>query len=87
MGRFGIGVGSERAPASGDPGVGSVLCIGRHEFPKRAELAVAAAHLLPHLSFTVVGSGGRLAWARSMKRGRTACIWASSRWPPPTSPG
>jgi glycosyltransferase involved in cell wall biosynthesis len=61
----GIGVGSERA-ADGDPGTGPVLCIGRHEFPKRAELAVAAAHLLPHLRFTVVGSGGRMAWARSI---------------------
>jgi glycosyltransferase involved in cell wall biosynthesis len=58
-------VGSERA-ADGDPGTGSVLCIGRHEFPKRAELAVAAAHLLPHLRFTVVGSGGRMAWARHL---------------------
>ena len=62
----GIGVGSESAATSGPPGTGSVLCIGRHEFPKRAELAVAAAHLLPHLQFTVVGSGGRLAWARSI---------------------
>ena len=40
--------------------------IGRHEFPKRAELAVAAAHLLPHRRFILVGSGGRLAWARSI---------------------
>lgn len=62
----GIGVGSEQAATSGPPGTGSVLCIGRHEFPKRAELAVAAAHLLPHLQFTVVGSGGRMAWARSI---------------------
>ncbi|MEZ5177932.1 MAG: hypothetical protein R2746_06505 [Acidimicrobiales bacterium] len=34
--------------------------------PQGAELAVAAAHLLPHLSFTVVGSGGRMAWARAL---------------------
>ena len=62
----GVGVGSETNATSGPPGTGSVLCIGRHEFPKRAELAVAAAHLLPHLRFTLVGSGGRLAWARSI---------------------
>lgn len=69
----GVGVGDDaHAAASGEPGTGSVLCIGRHEFPKRAELAVAAAHLLPHLSFTVVGSGGRMAWAAALDARLTA---------------
>ncbi|MGI8754529.1 MAG: glycosyltransferase family 4 protein [Acidimicrobiales bacterium] len=58
------------ATASGDetapPGTGAVLSVGRHEFPKRTELAVAAAHLLPHLRFALVGTGGREAWARSL---------------------
>ncbi len=62
----GVGVGDERAPDPGPPGTGPIAVIGRHEFPKRAELAVAAAHLLPHRRFTLVGSGGRLAWARSI---------------------
>ncbi len=62
----GVGVGAEDAPDPGPPGTGAVAVIGRHEFPKRAELAVAAAHLLPHRRFTLVGSGGRLGWARSI---------------------
>ena len=62
----GIGVGDETTGDASPPGTGSVLCVGRHEFPKRAELVVAAAHLLPHQQFTVVGSGGRMAWARSL---------------------
>ncbi|MEO6988199.1 MAG: glycosyltransferase family 4 protein [Aquihabitans sp.] len=62
----GIGVGGETPAGSSPPGTGPVLCVGRHEFPKRAELVVAAAHLLPQQRFTVVGSGGRMAWARSL---------------------
>jgi glycosyltransferase involved in cell wall biosynthesis len=45
---------------------GPVLTVGRHEFPKRTELVVAAAHLLPHRRFDVVGTGGREAWARQL---------------------
>ena len=62
----GIGVGDELEGDTSLPGTGPVLCVGRHEFPKRAELVVTAAHLLPHQRFTVVGSGGRMAWARSL---------------------
>ncbi|MCU1357170.1 MAG: glycosyl transferase, group 1 [Acidimicrobiales bacterium] len=51
---------------TGPPGGGSVLSVGRHEFPKRTELVVAAAHLLPHQPFALVGTGGRESWARSL---------------------
>ncbi len=53
------------APSPGSP-AGPVLSVGRHEFPKRTELVVAAAHLLPHLDFSLVGTGGRVAWARAL---------------------
>ena len=45
---------------------GAVLSVGRHEFPKRTELVVAAAHLLPEQPFALVGTGGREAWARAL---------------------
>ncbi len=41
-------------------GDGAVLCIGRLEWPKRAELVVAAGHLLQRET-VILGSGGRLA--------------------------
>jgi glycosyltransferase involved in cell wall biosynthesis len=49
-----------------EAGAGAVLCVGRHEFPKRTELVVAAAHLVPHLDVSIVGTGGREAWARAL---------------------
>lgn len=61
----GLIVGDERPPAPG-PGTGAVLSVGRHEFPKRTELVVAAAHLLPHLEVALVGTGGREAWAKAL---------------------
>ena len=45
---------------------GPILSVGRHEFPKRTELVVAAAHLLPHLEVSLVGTGGRVDWARAL---------------------
>ncbi|MCB0972521.1 MAG: glycosyltransferase family 4 protein, partial [Acidimicrobiales bacterium] len=51
---------------AGRPAAGAVLSVGRHEFPKRTELVVAAAHLLPDQSFALVGTGGREAWARAL---------------------
>lgn len=62
----GIGVGHEVDRDATPPGRGPVLCVGRHEFPKRTELAVAAAHLLDDIDVTCIGVGGRLAWARSL---------------------
>jgi glycosyltransferase involved in cell wall biosynthesis len=61
----GLIVGDERPPATG-PGTGAVLSVGRHEFPKRTELVVAAAHLLPDIEVALVGTGGREAWARAL---------------------
>jgi glycosyltransferase involved in cell wall biosynthesis len=48
------------------PGTGAVLNVGRQEFTKRTELAVAAAHLLPERELAVVGYGGRNAWAKAV---------------------
>ncbi|MGN6695642.1 MAG: glycosyltransferase family 4 protein, partial [Aquihabitans sp.] len=61
----GLIVGDERPPATG-PGTGAVLSVGRHEFPKRTELVVAAAHLLPDVPVALVGTGGREAWAKAL---------------------
>lgn len=64
VGRTG-GPGAQPPTASG-PGSGAVLCVGRHEFPKRTELVVAAAHLLGDRRVAIVGTGGREAWARAL---------------------
>ncbi|MEX2292749.1 MAG: glycosyltransferase family 4 protein [Acidimicrobiales bacterium] len=39
---------------------GPVVCVSRHEWPKRTELVVAAAHLLPDVPVEILGGGGRL---------------------------
>lgn len=62
----GVGIGDEVSRDVRPTGTGPVLCVGRHEFPKRAELVVAAAHLLRQQRFSIVGSGGRMPWARSL---------------------
>lgn len=62
----GLIVGDEHPPAPPAAPTGAVLSVGRHEFPKRTELVVAAAHLLPNLDVSLVGTGGRVAWARSL---------------------
>ncbi len=72
----GVGVGDEaligidptgrRTGPAASSSAGTVLCVGRHEFPKRTELAVHAAHHLPGTQFTLVGTGGREAWARAV---------------------
>ncbi len=65
----GIGSGSDTTDsATGETATGAVLCVGRHEFPKRTELVVQAAHLLPGTPFSLVGTGGREAWARRLDR-------------------
>ena len=61
----GIGVGTEAGEPPTTDASGPVLCVGRHEFPKRTELVVAAAHLLDR-PFLLVGTGGRERWARSL---------------------
>jgi glycosyltransferase involved in cell wall biosynthesis len=57
---------ADHAPAAPGPGTGAVLSVGRHEFPKRTELVVAAAHLLPEIDVALVGTGGRVAWAQAL---------------------
>lgn len=64
----GVGVGTDAVGPRTPPGQGAVLCVGRHEFPKRCELLVAAAHLVGDLDVHIVGSGGRLAFARDLDR-------------------
>lgn len=64
----GMIVGDRAGAAAPGPAerTGAVLTIGRSEFPKRTELVVAAAHLLPEHPVAVVGTGGRDAWIRSL---------------------
>ena len=45
---------------------GPVLCVSRHEFPKRVELFVQAMHLATGCRGVVVGTGGREAFARHL---------------------
>src|SRR4051812_18243028 len=54
-------------PADATPGEEGALCVGRCEFTKRTELAVAAAHLSAR-PLTVAGDGGRLPWAVALDR-------------------
>jgi len=53
-------------PPKPNPTKPSVLTVARHEFPKRAELVVAAAHLLNDTTVSVVGKGGREGWLRHL---------------------
>lgn len=46
----------------------SVLCVSRHEFPKRTELFVHAMKYLPDLEGVSVGAGGRVGWVRTLDR-------------------
>lgn len=63
----GVGVGDDAEPVPfTPPGTGPVLSISRMEFPKRAELAVAAAHLLPQQPMSLVGTGSRTLWVRHL---------------------
>jgi glycosyltransferase involved in cell wall biosynthesis len=52
-----------------EPGVGRyALCVSRHDFPKRTELFVLAAHLAPELTSVSVGTGSRLKGLRTLDR-------------------
>ena len=50
----------------GDPT--HVLCVSRHDFPKRTELFVHADRLMPELNSVAVGVGGRLGRVRQLDR-------------------
>lgn len=85
-----------RAPASLTPtppvADGHVLCVSRHEWPKRTELVAAAAHLLPaDRRVVLVGAGGRLEHVKAVEvafgrgeMGEDRSLWNSShlRRPP-----
>jgi len=71
VGLFSAGVptGGDRLPARrGQDGAGAVLCVGRHEFPKRTELFVQAMKHLPGHRGVSVGTGGRMAYVRAVDR-------------------
>jgi glycosyltransferase involved in cell wall biosynthesis len=62
-------------PAPAEPGLplpgertGAVLCVSRHEFPKRTELFVLAMKYLPGRRGAMVGTGGREPWLRAVDR-------------------
>ncbi len=48
-----------------DP-AGPALCVSRHEWPKRTELVVQAAHVDRAGSYELVGGGSRLDWVRTV---------------------
>ncbi len=76
-----------------------VICVSRHEFPKRTELFVQALHLLPELTGVAVGAGGRLGYVMDLDRrfnsgeldpaGESRPLWCcDTPWiPPPATPG
>jgi glycosyltransferase involved in cell wall biosynthesis len=59
--------GSLPEPAA-DDAFRHVLCVSRHEFPKRTELFVQAAQHLSGAECIAVGAGGRLGWAKRLAR-------------------
>lgn len=62
----GLGFRDGLPKVAGEETYDHVLCVGRHEFPKRTELFVQAAHLAPAAQFLSVGAGGRLGWAKQL---------------------
>ena len=56
------GVSTDVTTARGD----HVLCVSRHDFPKRTELFVLAAHFAPELNCVSVGTGSRLGSLREL---------------------
>jgi glycosyltransferase involved in cell wall biosynthesis len=64
----GLGFRGSFPEPSSDDAFEHVLCVSRHEFPKRTELFVQAMNLAPHLDAISVGAGGRLGWARRLDR-------------------
>ena len=67
VGLYSAGVRGAGVGGAGDGrGRGAVLCVSRHEFPKRTELFVHAMKHLPERRGASVGDGGRLAWARAV---------------------
>lgn len=57
--------GAPAAPPAWNP-AGPVVCVGRHEWPKRSEFMVAAAQLMPERRVELIGGGGRLDAVRAL---------------------
>ncbi|MBI2709210.1 MAG: glycosyltransferase family 4 protein [Actinobacteria bacterium] len=97
----GVGVGDRPLPPSPVPPAarrGAVLCVSRHEFPKRTELFVLAMKHLPGVAAVVVGSGGRLPWVRALDHRLSqpgvdladvdpVGVWRTTAAGPPPAPG
>ena len=67
MSVFHAGPSIERPIEGGRAGASKhVLCVSRHDFPKRTELFVHAARLAPELTSVSVGTGGRLGIVRTI---------------------
>ena len=64
----GIGFDADLLAATATSTFDYPLCVSRHEFPKRTELFVQAMRYLPEKAGTLVGSGGRLPWVRTLDR-------------------
>ena len=64
----GLGFRSSAPELTGAEAYDNVLCVSRHEFPKRTELFVQAMNLLPDLDGIAVGAGGRLGYAVDLDR-------------------
>lgn len=64
---FHAGVGVVGRTSATSARTSGALCVTRHEFPKRVELLVAAAHLVdPAIPVTCTGTGGRAPFARDL---------------------
>ena len=70
VGVFHAGLGFRDAfpDPSGDDAYEHVLCVSRHEFPKRTELFVAAMNLIRDAPAISVGQGGRLGYVMQLDR-------------------
>ena len=64
----GLGFRTSAPSLSGEESCDSVLCVSRHEFPKRTELFVQAMSVLPELDGIAVGTGGRLGYVMDLGR-------------------
>ncbi|MGH2578945.1 MAG: glycosyltransferase family 4 protein, partial [Actinomycetota bacterium] len=62
----GTGLTEELVVGAGPSTFDHVLCVSRHEFPKRTELFVHALAYLPETQGVLVGAGGRLPWIRTL---------------------
>lgn len=86
---FHAGLGQALGPLSpdADRDRSHVLCVSRHEFPKRTELFVASAHLVPEVPSVCVGAGALLGRVQQLDRylDRGASIPPEELWLRPTS--